>query len=617
MNTTSHALDPTAAAKPRGELGEVSLPNGWDPSALERARVLRASQLELTSLVVSPESSLSTVVQDITTLDVSQNRISSLHGLQAFPALEVLNLRHNLLHVLDGAAVSPLRGLTRLRSLDLAHNGLVELPDLRALLSLQLLDLSHNHLEDLTGLDTRLPLLGLHTLRLSHNRIRGVSGLVGLSALAAALRQVELDGNPFTAVAAGGGKPAGWWRPFVLWLLPLTMSLDGVGYTWPEQQVALRLFRERGALTKRLLKLMNPSFQKELMDYLLEQGRGFLTPAEPRKAFEASNGAVRGGGGSSIATQRSFFVETADDCRIPSLEPKHLVVNSSVAAQTRRTAPVAIILRAIQDKLRSLSDVVQVLWKQDIARRNRAAITIQRHVRAAFAWKRLTEEKKEYCRAIRSQIARRKWYAYRTKTFDSDCATQHLNDAASDETARMVSNAAATSLADREVATVTKKGELAQMESCAAGMSEVVNTMRSLQEVMMTMWEDLDHFRAMASREQRRAATNIQRVYRGYVSRKAWRELKAGYDEFVSSIEVYILILQRCGRGCLGRLKIAEQNRYRQEVHQLRKEVVELRHETREMRSIMESFMRQQRLSQHVDPEKAMDEIMEQYARGA
>ncbi|CCW68579.1 unnamed protein product [Phytomonas sp. Hart1] len=651
MNIVNDIIDTSTASKRRRTLGDVTLPSSFNLTTFAHTRSLRACQLDLTSLIIGPESSLSSIVQDIATLDASHNQISSLQGIESFIALEVLNLSHNSIHVIDSHSASLLRCLVRLKDVDLSHNrimlidlnvspndkpkrtltnndlamgtfkittlnlshnNLIDLPDLRDMLNLQVLNLSHNSIEDLSGIDGKLPLLTLHTLALSHNRLLSVSDLLGLSALASRLRHLELAGNPFQMMVKPDEPGAlalfPWWRPFTLWLLPFTTHLDGALYARWEQKAALGLFRERGVLSKPLLRLMNPGFQRELLGYLWEHAKGYFP-------------LLQGGGGGTIATTSARGSartgRTKRSLIADSVVPRQ---SSEGAFRANGAAPLTEIVRAIQHKLRTLSEVVEVLWRHDIARRNHAARTIQRHLRRVLVWRHLSDEERERLQVIRERMARVKWRSYRAPTLRNLHSPNHPQGMTSSGGIPCMSRSSTASLhQNTAVLNLTSKegdnGDNAHSRNYVAGISEVLDTMRTLQAMMMPMWGDFDELRAMAAREQRRAAITIQRIFRGYRARKSWRELKIGYDTFVDSITPYILLLQRCGRGSLGRAKFAEKNSYRQEVRALSREVLELRQELSEMRMIVESLARQQRLSKYEDPEKAMDEIIGQYAR--
>ena len=128
--------------------------------------------------------------QGLTSLDMSQNRISSLQGLEQFPKLATLKLSINSL-----SDISLISSLTSLKVLDLSINAIADLTPLKALVSLRDLDLSGNKFTDLTPI---AGLVGLTRLSLEgssfsnggpesndgHNDIQIATGLGNIPGLA-------------------------------------------------------------------------------------------------------------------------------------------------------------------------------------------------------------------------------------------------------------------------------------------------------------------------------------------------------------------------------------------------------------------------------------------------
>lgn len=95
--------------------------------------------------------------------------IAEIHGLEALPVLEKLNLSKNNLSTIEG-----LDHLTALTSLDLSENHITEIRGLDTLTALESLDLSGNEITEIKGLRN---LMNLKTLRLEKNPLTKMTGL--------------------------------------------------------------------------------------------------------------------------------------------------------------------------------------------------------------------------------------------------------------------------------------------------------------------------------------------------------------------------------------------------------------------------------------------------------
>ncbi len=136
------------------------------------------------------------------TLDADGAGISSLAGLEAALWLESLSLGGNA-PAAGGAPLdlSPLAGLTRLRTLLLSGTAVRDLSPLAGLSSLEQLWLDGNDLSDISALSALGALIYLH---LGDNRIADVSPLAGLSKL----RRLWLPNNMVADVSALAGLRA-------------------------------------------------------------------------------------------------------------------------------------------------------------------------------------------------------------------------------------------------------------------------------------------------------------------------------------------------------------------------------------------------------------------------
>ncbi|KPI84305.1 putative Leucine rich repeat protein [Leptomonas seymouri] len=544
-------------------------------------------------------------------------------------------------------------GMTALAAINLSHNAFIEIPDLRSAPFLQVVNISHNRLEDATDMDVRLPSLSLHTLQLHANRLPNATALVPLCALAATLKHIQVYDNPFTFVsgsAAEGVDMTLWWRPFLLFLCPLLNTVDQTEFTVSERRVAMRrLFRKHGALSRNLLEYMNVQNKETLETYLKQQSDAAEPPADALAVIEelkeeeeqdaampsrAREGAAAGseseigdseyttdvivpmsrmntvreqGVAESIGAHTSPYwdpnenmspsagVEAANtpstrtSTRVVIVDPNSQPSNSSIEGilvmnhnrQRTKTVPIATVVRALQQKTRTLEEVVTVLWRSDLARRRAAAVVIQRHIRGALARMHLSEYDAESCRFIRYQLQHTAAVAKAQRAHPAAGAATGLS---------RCSNTRTTGVHH------TRQSSIEAIEASGSSIEEVLVSMRSLQEVMNNMWVDLEEYRAMADREQRRAAILIQRRYRGYCARRDFGRVRL---RSASPSSPLTTVVPPC--KCAGRTA------------SLQKEVTELRHEVRELRELLAQTARHQRLAAYENPEKAMDDIVRKH----
>ncbi|KAG5500013.1 hypothetical protein GH5_04154 [Leishmania sp. Ghana 2012 LV757] len=711
--------------------------------APEEVRELNITHAHVLSLTSTPGAIINHVLQHVTMLRAAHNEVSHLNGIEAFGALEVLDLSHNRLRVVDAHAASLLKTLKQLRSIDfsynnmslldlngsvgapssrltglgagatpsfstnasvsvrgsggrlslsiadpsdallsltalnLSHNAFIDLPDLRSAPYLQVLNMSHNKLDALVDFDTRLPLLSLHSLALHSNLLPTATALLPLCGVAATLKHVQVFRNPFTLVKSGpkaaasytiSGERANlpvcaldesmWWRPFLLWLCPLLVTVDQAEFTASERRVAgIMLFRENGLLSKSRMEYMNPQRKDELEAYLRRKSESATPPRDAMTIIDnieqqeenmrdysgATWGAGSDGAGQVMAPMSrmgSSRIPLAAPARrppngilsaSPSMPPDPLplevggpamaeapsVVQSSRRAggAASRTSPgtrvvvvapetqlslnpssssvfitnqnrqriqstsMASFVRALQRKLRSLEEVVAVLWHADLSRRTKAAIVIQRFMRGALARMHLSEEEAESCHFIRYQLQQ----------------AAHGARAAAPQASVTGAGGCSSGVAATRGAS-QRHPSLEPVEDTGSNMQEVLISMRSLQEVMSSMWIDLGEYRAMADREQRRAAVLIQRHYRGYRARCVYgRTLKQHRSPSPPA------------SSCIAVCQCAA------ETAALRQEVGELRREVGELRELLQHTTRQERLATYIDPERAMDAIIRKH----
>ncbi|MCO5385756.1 MAG: Ig-like domain-containing protein [Desulfosporosinus sp.] len=109
----------------------------------------------------SSESIYKSDVIDISTLNISDNDITNLIGLEYFVNLKTLDVGNNVL-----TNITALTKLTKLKTLKLNDNGLKDINALKSLTSLTYLDLSDNYITNFTPLKG---LVNLTTLYLDDN----------------------------------------------------------------------------------------------------------------------------------------------------------------------------------------------------------------------------------------------------------------------------------------------------------------------------------------------------------------------------------------------------------------------------------------------------------------
>ena len=152
------------------------------------------TKLEVVSLrsnFVRRPSGLGHLRDTLRVLELYENRLRTLEGVEVFHLLEVLDVSYNRLGALEAAFVAPL-GPT-LQRLYVAENKLGEMnPDaLRPLVNLRVLDLGGNNLREIRGLET---LARLEELWLGKNKITRIQGLDGLKVL----KRMSLQSNRIT-----------------------------------------------------------------------------------------------------------------------------------------------------------------------------------------------------------------------------------------------------------------------------------------------------------------------------------------------------------------------------------------------------------------------------------
>jgi len=165
----------------RLNLGELFYYWVWPPE-------LRTNQIE----DITPLSGLT----GLKSLDISNNQITDISALSGLTALETLALYYNQI-----ADISALSGLSNLTSLDMEHNQIADLTPMSGLTNLKSLTLSSNPIADTSALST---LTGLESLSLSRTGLTTIPALTDLPNL----KFLDLVGNQITDISGLSGMPA-------------------------------------------------------------------------------------------------------------------------------------------------------------------------------------------------------------------------------------------------------------------------------------------------------------------------------------------------------------------------------------------------------------------------
>lgn len=138
-------------------------------------------------------------MENLISLALTNNPITDLSGISKFPNLETLNLYQADMNTL--ASLNSLKNPEKLRTLNVQYNQLVSLEGADILTGLETLWADHNEITDVREL---AGMKELTTLYLSDNKITSVQGLGGQEKLA----WIYLSGNSLTSLEGMGELPA-------------------------------------------------------------------------------------------------------------------------------------------------------------------------------------------------------------------------------------------------------------------------------------------------------------------------------------------------------------------------------------------------------------------------
>ncbi len=162
-------------------LGEFFYYRDWPPE-------LRTNNIE----DISPLSGLT----KLKSLDLSNNQITDISALSGLTELETLTLYNN--QITD---ISALSGMANLTSLDMEQNQITDITPLSGLTGLKSLVLSSNRITGTSALST---LTGLESLTLSRSGLTEIPALTDLPNL----KFLDLVGNQITDISGLSGMPA-------------------------------------------------------------------------------------------------------------------------------------------------------------------------------------------------------------------------------------------------------------------------------------------------------------------------------------------------------------------------------------------------------------------------
>ena len=242
---------------------EAGKEDGGEDSNNEAARHPLQALTGLTSLLALNLSSNSILtfpkelqLPNLQIANVSKNRMTDLpFNAQATPALTTLDISENALGVVEGldgmsslislkinanTAISSLEGLGSLASLQSLDASNCDLQDIKGLeglsTSFATLNVSNNNIASLEGMNDSETLNGLAAINFSNNSIENLEELVHLSKLPG-LKTIELDGNPCADVDE--------FRTECILRIPGLASIDGLDVTPEERKSAAALGVQR------------------------------------------------------------------------------------------------------------------------------------------------------------------------------------------------------------------------------------------------------------------------------------------------------------------------------------------------------------------------------------
>eukprot|EP00514_Thraustochytrium_sp_LLF1b_P013328 CAMPEP_0184542266 /NCGR_PEP_ID=MMETSP0199_2-20130426/1875_1 /TAXON_ID=1112570 /ORGANISM="Thraustochytrium sp., Strain LLF1b" /LENGTH=426 /DNA_ID=CAMNT_0026936037 /DNA_START=25 /DNA_END=1302 /DNA_ORIENTATION=+ len=129
----------------------------------------------------------------LVTLELYENRLNSLKGVECLVNLTTLDISYNRLRKLDPAILA---SLTKLEKLYVAQNKISKIEGLDTLTNLKVLDLGMNRIKEMEGLES---LVNLEELWLGRNKIEQIKGLDTLTSLV----RLSVQSNRLRSIGQG------------------------------------------------------------------------------------------------------------------------------------------------------------------------------------------------------------------------------------------------------------------------------------------------------------------------------------------------------------------------------------------------------------------------------
>jgi hypothetical protein len=133
-----------------------------------------------------------------------------------------------------------------------------------------------------------------------------------------------------------------------------------------------------------------------------------------------------------------------------------------------------------------------------------------------------------------------------------------------------------------------------------AAVEDIVKLQSSVKELelmLRTMWQDMAVMRAYVLTRQHAAARVIQSRFRGWLARRRWRVMKLEYKKFQQKFLPFVLLLQEVGRRFLTRRRLLIPKIQAAEIRRLRNDVDELKSAVKELQRHMQTALRFSRAS--------------------
>ncbi|KAK3253648.1 hypothetical protein CYMTET_37108 [Cymbomonas tetramitiformis] len=481
-------------------------------------------------------------------LNAAHNSLVRLDGLEKCDSLQLVNFHNNVLSSTDG-----LQRLTSLTSVDLSHNNLASLPVVALSPKLVHLDVSHNLIGTLQSAPSSLP-SSLQALFIANNELEDILELKYMTGCVR-LMELEIKGNSCISVASEVGFDH---RPLVGFLLPRLRRLDGEAVkeaAWSKS--CNRLFCDnRGLLSEQLLQLLDGSSSAQLVAYLRHQ-----CPAKepkPREIADADRGkraaaapSSREGGRGGLMSASSSFLLPGPGRTAASARPSsrtHASERGSARADLRPQGGSALHF-------------------------DRAALLIQRVARGFLTRRRQAMYVERHRAAVLLQA---QWRGYHVRRADVMGICAYMRRRASHTTAASRNGSAAVggvvhggkagkdmihdSGGQIQGLKESVKDLTGQVQGLMARLDKTEESRAVLESALRCVWDENANLRmwraTVEAKEQRRAATLIQRRWRGWRCRHVYTVIRMKRARDKAHRQRKAVTIQRFARGWLCRRRL-------------------------------------------------------------